>query len=230
MSTSIKPEKKRVLVVAAHPDDETLGCGGTILKHICAGDAVDWLIMTNVSQEQGFDRGFVARRQRQIRQVAKAYGFRQVHMLDLPTTRLDCVARGELVKCVSGVVQKIRPDILYVPFINDVHSDHEITLKAVLSATKSFRLLSLRQVLAYEALSETEFALPIRQKVFVPTAFSDISRFMEKKLKIMRIYKEELKKAPFPRSLKNMRALACFRGSTAGVDYAEAFMILKEIV
>jgi LmbE family N-acetylglucosaminyl deacetylase len=220
---------KKVLFISPHPDDETLGCGGTILKHKSTGDNIYWLIMTNIAIEDGYDEMRVNERQQEIEKVAGEYGFDDVYKLDFSTTKLDAIPMGRLVEAVSSVINKIKPDIIYVPNRNDVHSDHESTFNAVISSTKSFRNTSMKKIFMYEVISETEFSPALQANAFVPNSFSDISKYMDKKISIMEIYKDEMREHPFPRSIVNIRALATFRGATAGVRYAEAFMVLKEI-
>ncbi|MFA5339650.1 MAG: PIG-L deacetylase family protein [Candidatus Omnitrophota bacterium] len=218
-----------ILVVSPHPDDETLGCGGTLLKHLAGKDKVFWLILTNVSEAGGYPKNRVVSRQREISAVAKKYGFSKVIKLDFPTTGLDTMARSKLVKAVHGAILALSPAWVYAPYRYDAHSDHQVAFEAVQSAVKSFRAPSVKKILMYEVLSETEFQLPLKGKGFLPNSFSDISGQLKKKIGIMRIYKGEMKRHPFPRSEKNIEALALFRGASAGVKYAEAFMILKEI-
>lgn len=177
----------------------------------------------------GGSEGAVAKRQSEIASVAKEYGFDEVIKLDFPTARLDMLPMADLIKAVSNIIQKIAPNILYLPFRNDIHSDHRITFEAVMSAAKTFRCPSIKKVMMYETISETEFAPPLQSTFFVPNSFSDITEFLERKISIMEIYKGEMNEHPFPRSADNIKALATFRGATAGVKYAEAFTILKEI-
>jgi len=219
----------RILFTSPHPDDETLGCGGTILKHNEMGDEIYWLIMTNISVKAGYDEVRVRDRQLEIELVAKEYGFKDVFKLDFPTTGLDTVIRSQLIGAVSNTISKIMPAVIYLPNRNDVHSDHKITFDTVISSTKSFRCSFIKKLLVYEVISETEFSPPLQFNAFVPNSFSDISDYLEKKISVMEIYKNEMGEHPFPRSIENLKALATFRGATAGVKYAEAFMVLKEI-
>lgn len=219
----------KILVVAPHPDDETLGCGGTILKHKASGDEVYWLIMTNVFQEEGHSEANVRERQLEIEHVAKEYQFEEVFKLDFPTTQLDIIPRNKLVKAISNVISKVEPSIVYLSNRNDVHSDHKVTFDTVISSTKTFRYPFIKRVLMYEVVSETEFAPITSNNLFVPNSFSDITNYIDKKIEIMKIYKGEMAPPPFPRSKENLLALAVFRGSTAGVPYAEGFSLLKEI-
>jgi LmbE family N-acetylglucosaminyl deacetylase len=219
----------KVLVVSSHPDDETLGCGGTILKHKKTGDKVYWLIMTNISVNEGYGPKKVSARQGEIAKVVNAYGFEGVFKLDYPTARLDSAPKSEMIKAVSAVIGKVKPAVIYVPNKSDIHSDHETTFNAVMRSAKTFRFPFIKRILMYETISETEFTPVVSRKIFAPNSFSDISAYLNRKIAIMKIYKSELGKHPFPRSLENIKALATFRGSTAYVRYAEAFVVLKEI-
>jgi LmbE family N-acetylglucosaminyl deacetylase len=219
----------KVIIVAPHPDDETLGCGGTILKHKAIGDEVYWLIMTNVSAENGYGKTQVKIRQQEVEIVTQKYGFEKVFKMNFPTTKLDVIPREQLVKTVSTIIHEVKPNIVYLPNRNDVHSDHKVTFDTAISATKAFRHSSIKRILMYETISETEFAPPFQQNAFVPSSFSDISPYFDKKLAIMKIYESELGKHPFPRNVENIKALATFRGATAGVKFAEAFTLVKEI-
>ncbi len=219
----------KIIVVSPHPDDETLGCGGTILKHKANGDNIHWLIMTNISAQEGHDEERVKARQQEIQLVTNEYGFNDVFKLDFPTTKLDMLPRNQLVESVSAVIAKVKPDIVYLPNRNDVHSDHKVAFDVVMSSIKTFRCPSIKKVLMYEVISETEFSSPLSNTVFLPNSFSDVSDYFDKKISIMKIYNSELGDHPFPRSIENLKALATFRGATSSVKYAEAFMVLKEI-
>jgi N-acetylglucosamine malate deacetylase 1 len=222
-------EPRKVLFLAPHPDDETLGCGGTILKHRSQGDKVFWVIMTSISTEDGYDGGRVEQRRREIARVTQEYGFEKVYEMDYQTVKLDVVPKAQLVEAVSAVFGETEPDTAYVPNRSDIHSDHRITFEAVMSAAKTFRHPSLKKILMYETLSETEFAPSFQSDAFVPNSFVDVSLYFQKKIDIMKIYESELKARPFPRSIENLKALAAFRGATAGVSYAEAFTLLRDI-
>lgn len=218
-----------VLIIASHPDDETLGCGGTILKHKSNGDKIYWLIITSILEGEGYSKTAVDTREAEIREVSELYKFEDVFKLDLPTTKLDTIPKGKLIESVSKVINTVKPEIVYVNNRSDVHTDHKITFDAVIGSAKIFRCPFISKIMMYEVISETEFAPAYLNNAFSPNSFSDISNYLDKKISIMSIYKGEMKKHPFPRSVENLRALATFRGATAGVKYAEAFMVLKEI-
>ena len=218
-----------VLIVASHPDDETLGCGGTILKHKSNGDKIYWLIITSILEGEGYSKTAVDTREAEIREVSELYKFEDVFKLDLPTTKLDTIPQGKLIESISKVINTVKSEIVYVNNRNDIHSDHKSTFDAVMSSTKSFRCPFIKKILMYEIISETEFAPPLFNNTFIPNHYSDISNYLDKKISAMSIYKSEMGGHPFPRSEENLRALATFRGVIAGVKYAEAFMVLKEI-
>lgn len=218
-----------ILIIAVHPDDETLGCGGTLLKHKANGDSIHWLIATNVKEADGFTKERVDKRNREIIQVSTMYGFDSMHTLGLSTMRVDEYSMSELIGAISKIVKEIRPTIIYLPFKGDVHSDHRKIFEAAYACTKSFRYSFIKQVYMIETLSETEFAPSTKEDSFIPNVFVDITSYMDKKLEIMKVFDSELAAHPFPRSILNIKALATFRGATSGCEYAESFVLLKEI-
>lgn len=220
---------KNVIVISAHPDDETLGVGGTILKHITNGDNVFWLIVTNVFESQGFSKERVESRQKEISEVEKLLGFSKTFLLDYPTMTLSSSSLIKMVPEISSVFSEVQPEIVYCLNRSDAHSDHRVIFDAVMACTKSFRYPYIKQILMYECISETEFAPVLAEKAFLPNYFVDITDFLETKLDIMKIFESELGEHPFPRSLDNIKALAHFRGASVGVKYAEAFQLLKFI-
>jgi len=219
----------KVLVIAVHPDDETLGCGGTLLKHKDSGDEIHWLITTEIKESDGFDKIKVTMRANEINSVASFFNFDSVNRLRVSTTKIDEISISYLIDQLSSVINKVEPNIIYLPFRGDVHSDHKHIFDAAYSCTKSFRYPFINQIYMMETLSETEFALSIKEESFVPNVFVDISPYIGKKVEAMNIYKGEMGIHPFPRSEKNIKAISTFRGATAGCEYAESFMLLKEI-
>lgn len=218
---------KNVLFVAVHPDDETLGCGGTILKHKYNGDNIYWLILTSIENHPNRYPDFmVNKRQQTISRVASVYGFNNVYEMKFPTILLDKFPLIELVQKLDAVVCEIKPNVVYLPNSNDVHSDHRVAFSALYSCLKSFRKPYIEQVLMMEILSETEFAPALPSTSFIPNVFVDITDFIDKKLEIMSMYDTEIMDEPFPRSISSIEALARTRGSRAGVKYAEAYMLL----
>ncbi|PRM98686.1 PIG-L deacetylase family protein [Aliarcobacter cryaerophilus] len=218
--------KNKVLIVAVHPDDETLGCGGTLLKHKANGDEVHWLICTTIDKSNSY----YETREKEIEEVSKLYNFNSImHNLRLKTMQVDEYTMSELVSKISKVINEIKPNIIYLPFKGDVHSDHRKIFEASYSCTKSFRYPFIKKIYMIETLSETEFAPSTKEDSFIPNVFVDISEFFEKKIEIMKVFESEIAEHPFPRSERNLRALATLRGATAGCEYAESFMLLKDI-
>ena len=222
--------KNKVLAIAVHPDDETLGCGGALLKHKANGDEIHWLIATDIKESEGFEKTTVEKREEEINKVKELFGFSSVNRLGLSTTKIDEYGMSDLISKISSIVYKVKPNIIYLPFKGDVHSDHKYIFDAAYSCTKIFRHPFIKKLYMMETLSETEFSLSTKEDSFVPNVFVDISEFMDKKIELMNIYESEIGKHPFPRSERNMRALATYRGAASGCDYAESFMLLKEII
>ena len=179
----------KVLVLAVHPDDETLGCAGTILRHKAQGDKIYWLIATEIKEKDGFKKSEVLEREKEIGAVNLAYGFSAVYRLGFSTKRIDELPNVELIERIAGVINKVKPSIVYLPFQNDAHSDHRIFFEAAYSCTKKFRYPFIKKVLIMETISETEFAPSLKETTFIPNYFVDISGFLSKKLEIMKIYK-----------------------------------------
>ena len=220
---------KTILFVAPHADDETLGCGGTILKLVAQGHKIHWMLVTSMSKGGGFSQAQIDERTEEIRIVAKNYGFAGVHELGFLPSALDSLPKSQLINSITPVISSIKPDQVYVPFRNDAHSDHEIVFDAVISSTKIFRYPNVKRILAYETLSETDFSLKPTNSSFKPNVFVNIEGFLDQKINIMKKFRSEMGEFPFPRSVKAIEALACIRGVQAGCSSAEAFMLLKEV-
>ncbi|WP_257403765.1 PIG-L deacetylase family protein [Campylobacter lari] len=222
---------KDIVVIAVHPDDETLGAGGTLLKHKLNGDRIHCIFCTDIYESESFTKDQVLKREEELTQVCKMYDFDTYHRLGLKTAKVDEYSKSFLVDQFSKIFSKIAPNIVYLPFVYDVHSDHRVIFEAAYSCTKSFRYPSIERILMMETLSETDFVPALSSQNFIPNVFVDITNFIEKKCEIMKIYEGEVKLPPFPRSIDNLKALALYRGSTLGgkeLTYAESFMLLKE--
>lgn len=220
---------KKVIVISAHPDDEVLGCGGTLLKHKANGDQIAWIIVTNIHKEQGFTEERIVSRKKEIESVKDKLGIMHVYKMDYPTMTLDSTMLGTLIVKISQVFLDFKPEIIYTLNRSDAHSDHRVVFDAVAACTKSFRYPFVKCVLMYECISETEFAPQLHENLFIPNYFVDITKHFSEKLKTMSIYESELGNHPFPRSIRNIEALATFRGASSGVEYAEAFQLVKFI-
>jgi len=217
----------KVLVIAPHPDDETLGCGGSLYRHRKNGDELYWTIVTDISEDMGWSESAVKKRKGYINNVARKYSFADVFDFRLPTTKLDTLPLTDLIEKIIDVYKNVKPEIIYIPFICDVHTDHQLIAKAMQSTFKWFRYPHIRKVLMYETPSETEFNF-IEKRKFSPNVFVDISDHIDEKIETMKIYSSEMDDFPFPRSEKTMRSLAAFRGSQSGYEAAEAFELVYE--
>jgi len=213
------------LVIAPHPDDETLGVGGTLFRRKADGGKLAWLIVTCMSPDLGYSDPQIEERNDQIKKITKLYGFDSVYELNFPSTTLDLIPISELIQSISSVFKIFEPEEVFCPHYSDVHTDHQIVFKAVSSCTKWFRMPFIKTVLSYETPSETEFSL-IQAQAFIPNFFVDISPYLEDKLKALQIYSQEIKDFPFPRSIELIRSLALLRGSNSGFYSAEGFMLL----
>jgi N-acetylglucosamine malate deacetylase 1 len=217
----------RTLVIAPHPDDETLGCGGTLLRRKSEGGELGWLIVTGISEQNGWSTEQVQLRDVEIERVSEMIGFSDVHNLRLPTTCLDTLPMKDLIEQFSAVFNKFQPEEVLLPHRSDVHTDHRLVFDAALACTKWFRFPSVRKVLAYETLSETEFGLE-PESCFKPNYFVDISKFLNGKIELMSVYSSEIGNFPFPRSIEGIRALATYRGTSSGFHAAEAYQLLRQ--
>ncbi len=215
----------KILVIAPHPDDETLGCGGTLLRHKFEGHQLYWNIITGISVKDGFPLEKVEKRDNEIELVSQYYGFSDVINFRLPTATIDLMPLSELIEKITSIYKKISPDIIYMPYFNDIHTDHQIISKAVQSTVKWFRYPHIKKVLMYETLSETDFNFS-RGNNFSPNVFINISKFLNEKINIMKYYDSEMGEFPFPRSVEAIKALATLRGSQSGYKAAEAFSLL----
>ena len=217
---------KKVLVIAVHPDDETLGCGGTLLRHKAEGDQIYWLIITRNSGQYSSERN--EHRNRMVKKAVELYQFDEVFEAEFPTPELDTISVNALVEKINNVYNKVQPNIIYMNYVHDVHSDHKVVFDAAYTCTRSLRKPYIERMYMIEALSETEFAPSIPGTSFCPNVFVDITPYIDKKLEIMSLYDTEIMQEPYPRSLSSIKALARVRGSRAGVMYAEAFQLLYE--
>lgn len=220
---------KKCLVVAPHPDDELLGCGGLLLRRLNQGANIGWLVVTCISEIYGWSPERVHEREIEIQKVGNALGVDPKHLykLGFPTTRLDTFPLGEIISRMSEVFQDFQPEEVLVPHYGDVHTDHRIVFDAASACTKWFRYPSVKRVLAYETLSETDFGLS-SNSTFKPNCYVDISDRLEKKIELLKIYSSEIGEFPFPRSEKAIRALAELRGAQSGFNATEAFELLIE--
>ena len=217
----------KAIVVSPHPDDETLGAGGTILKYKNSGSKIYWLNVTNMTEDFGFRKEEVVKRKREIEKVSAEYEFDGFFDLSLKPTELDAYPMNSVIGKISDVFREVEPNVVILPYQSDIHSDHRIVFESSYACTKTFRYPYIKKIMAMEVVSETDFST--YNNGFVPNYYVDISDFLDKKIKIAKTYQGELRNCPFPRSAENIEALATIRGSQAGCRYAESFLVLKDI-
>jgi len=226
---------KKVLIVAAHPDDEILGCGGTILRRISEGDEVFSLVLGE-GMTSRYDKRDLAEKEKIEKlykfhsEVAKKIGFKEHWLYNFPDNRFDSIDLLDIIKVIEKVKKEIKPDVIYTHFENDLNIDHRITFQAVLTACRPLKNESVKEILSYEILSSTEWISPYAAgNHFRPNVFIDIERTIDKKIEIMKMYESEIKEFPHPRSPEAIKITAQKRGAVCGHKYAEAFMLIREI-
>lgn len=219
-------ERMRVLVIAPHPDDEVIGCGGTILKSLERGDQVFLCVVTTACPPE-WDEKTIAIKKKERVKATELLGVKKAFFLDLPTTKLDTIPKNELNKKISDCVKRVKPGAVFTSYWGDAHSDHRAVFDATVIATRPFNS-PVKKVLCYE-IPSTTYLTPDRKMIFSPNVFVDISKFLEKKLRVMQVYKTELRKYPHPRSIRAMRAHARWRGAQIGTKAAEAFVLVRDV-
>jgi LmbE family N-acetylglucosaminyl deacetylase len=218
----------KILVIATHPDDEVLGCGGVIARHASEGDEVHVLVVTRGAEDL-YSKDEIETTRKEMKQAHAILGVKGVTFLDFPAPKLDSVPHHQIVDAISKVINTIKPYAVFLPHRGDIHSDHRAVYHATLVAARPINNSSIKNLLCYETLSETEWAPPVGDEAFIPTVFVNISSFLEKKLAALSCYQSQMKAPPHPRSLKAVEALAHLRGSTVSLDAAEAFMLVRAI-
>ena len=220
----------KVMVIAVHPDDETLGCGGSLLRLGEMGKELAWVIVTTTENSTIFSKEYTEKRRGEIDRVKNAYGFTKTYQLPFEAGMLEETPKINVVKAINEAVRDFQPDTIFLPFPWDIHKEHQVTFEASMACTKSFRNPFVKRVILMETLSETDFAPAHVVNPFNPNLFVDISKQIEGKLEVMKVFESEVLPHPFPRSIESLQALATLRGGQAGCSAAESFMVIKEIV
>lgn len=217
----------KYLIVSPHPDDETLGAGGLILRKKAEGNEVFVLNMTHMDISYGYSEDKIKQRNDEIKNMIQAYNLDGYYNLKLRPACLDTYTESELISKISDVLNEVRPNVIVLPYYKDVHSDHRVTFDLCYSCTKNFRYPYIKKILMMEIPSETDYA--IFESTFKPNYFVDISGYIDKKTEIAKLFNSEILEHPFPRSVRNIRAYGTIRGAVIGVDSAEAFVLVKAI-
>lgn len=218
-----------ILVVAAHPDDEALGCGGTIARHVSAGHEVHALFMTNgVSARQASSEIDAELRNEAAEAARRVLGVKRYIYSDFPDNQLDTVALLSLTQAVESVIHEIQPNIIYTHHHGDLNIDHRRTHEAVMTACRPQPGFCVREIYAFEVVSATEWNTP-QAAPFTPNHFVDISEHLDIKMKSIAAYSEEMRDAPHSRSSDNLYELGRYRGCSVGLNQAEAFMLIRRL-
>jgi len=220
--------KNNVLIIAPHPDDEVLGCGGTIRKLSLEDNRV-WVLIVSRGKAGMYSEEGIRNVRREARTAHQLLGVKETRFLDFPAPELDLISVSVLSSAISEVIQEFKADTIYLPHSGDIHHDHKAVFNAGLVASRPVKNNPVKRIYSYETLSETEWASPISNEIFIPTCFINISDVFAVKVEAMKCYITQLKDFPNPRSLKAMEALANYRGSTVGFTHAEAFMTIRII-
>lgn len=219
----------KVLVIAPHPDDEVLGCGGTIARHAADGDEVYAAVVT-----KGPDFLFPAEETRLTREQCveadQLLGVKETIFLDFPSVILETVPRHELNGKIAGFIQEVQPDIVYIPHRGDMQLDHKLVVDACMVALRPKYSHVPKTIYAYETLSETGWDIPNAANEFIPTVYRCIDDYIDRKLEAVNLFRTQLAEYPNARSLESVKALAMYRGSTVGFRYAEAFYIVRQLL
>lgn len=223
-----------ILVVVAHPDDEVLGCGGTVARHAAEGDRVEVLILAEgaTSRDDQRDPRLRSAELAALRQAAwdaaKILGTEAPNFGDLPDNRLDSVPMIDVVKAVERMVSSARPDIVYTHHAGDLNVDHRVVHEAVMTACRPLPGCGIQQIFFFETASSTEWRLSTTSP-FMPSCYVDVAAWMPAKLRALEVYASEMRPWPHARSMEAIDALARWRGATVGCAAAEAFMIGRYI-
>tara|TARA_B100000035_G_scaffold122493_1_gene104219 strand:- start:1002 stop:1688 length:687 start_codon:yes stop_codon:yes gene_type:complete len=226
---------KKVFVVAAHPDDEVLGCGGTLLKHIYKGDKVYILFVSEgvtgryKANEISKSKKEILKREGMARKTAEIGKFQIVDFLNLKNLNLNNYPHNYLTNIIIKYFKKYKPDIVYTHYEHDLNIDHYYTFFSTFVASRPNNDFNIKKLLSFEIPSSTDWGITNNGRMFNPNYFVDISKFVKKKEKLLNQYKFELRKAPHSRSIKNINSLSIVRGGIVGVNNAEAFYINKII-
>ena len=219
----------KVLVIAAHADDEALGCGGTIARHIAEGDLVKVLFMTDgVSSRSSLEQAGEERSNAAV-EALRVLGISDHQQFDLPDNQMDSLSLLEIIQPIEGVLREYQPNVVYTHFAEDLNVDHRVVNQAVMTACRPQKGSSVKKILTFEVLSSTEWN-STQKTVFKPQYIVDISDYWSQKFQALCAYQDEMREFPHSRSLECIEALAILRGATHGMAKAEGFVVERLLV
>ncbi len=220
--------KRKVIVFAAHPDDEILGCGGTIIKHVAEGDSVSIVFICDGESSRVDGKKKIVSRNNTAISVSKLLGCNKPIFLNLKDNRLDDYNLLDVVQKIEKIINKLKPNIIYTHYDDDLNIDHKLTFKSVLTACRPLPGSTIHSIYSFEIPSSTEWSTS--KESFTPQKFIDISKYVGKKKIALKMYDKEMRNFPHPRSYRVVEAIQNFRGASSGCDAAEAFTIIREII
>lgn len=221
----------RVLVVAAHPDDEVLGCGGAIARHCDRGDVVDIVFLADgVASRPGHDRAERARRRASADWAAQILGARPPHFANLPDQELDGIGTLAIAKIIETYSRELQPTVVYTHHHGDLNVDHRLVSNATLTAFRPLPFSLVRTIYGFEVLSSSEWRFGAPGEAFHPARFVDLEKVLPRKLEALKAYAEEMRAFPHPRSYEAVKALSVLRGVQVGLCAAEAFTVYRDVV
>jgi len=221
-------QRKRVVVIGAHPDDELLGAGGTLARHVLAGDEGHGTVVADGARSR-YPAELAATLEKQAHRAAEVIGFTSLQLLSLPDQRLDTLPLIELTQRLEGVLDEIDPSIVYTHFPEDVNADHGLVARCAWTACRPYRRPQVRKFAVFETPSSTEWAWPMPGTELRPNLFLDVTDTLETKIAAMECYETELRDYPHPRSSRALRERAAYWGSHIGRPAAEPFAVLREV-
>tara|TARA_E500000178_G_C16916091_1_gene704976 strand:- start:155 stop:829 length:675 start_codon:yes stop_codon:yes gene_type:complete len=221
-------KNKKILVIAAHPDDEILGCGGTILK-LKKKNKFKIIFLTNGVSARSKNENKILKRKIECEKLFKFLKIEKPAFFDLPDNELDKVPLLKIIKKIEKVIESFKPEIVFTHYENCLNIDHQIAYQATITACRPIKNISVKKILSFEVLSSTEWGAS-KKKTFQPNYYFKIDKEIKNKIKAMKFYKSELKKYPHSRSLKAIETLAKFRGISSGFKFAEGFILVRKLV
>ena len=216
-------KNKKILIIAAYPDDEILGCGGSISK-LKNDNYIEVIFMTNGVSSRGRNKKKIFERKKACFDLFKHLSLPRPTIFNFPDNQMDKIPLLKIIKKVEKNIRNYRPDTIITHFSNCLNIDHRITFEAVITACRPVNNLSVKKILSFEIQSSTDWAL-FKGKNFQPNYFIDISKHIKDKINYIRFYNEELRNYPHSRSIPAIKALASVRGTSCGVKYAEGFYL-----